>query len=267
MKALLRKEFYLFGGKKTLLILALSALPAILLNWSAIPFAYALTVCILPFSFHTKDDSARWWTYSKTLPFTRNQIVDAKYLFQLLLLLAVGLMLAAEYTVSILRHPGDRQLHMSPFFALYLFFIPCFVSALSFPLLFWTKRHGRKWLSGVVITVIVTPLLVLTVFILPTFLLNMAEIANPPGEVPLTFIVIGGQRYQITQAVVRQALRIAKWVVPLFSLALYGLSWLISRRIYRRGKKQRIPKEYRPQLPLKQDDDADFAAIQTIFFS
>ena len=50
MKALLRKEFYLFGGKKSLLILALSALPAILLNWSAIPFAYALTVCILPFS-------------------------------------------------------------------------------------------------------------------------------------------------------------------------------------------------------------------------
>lgn len=265
MKALLRKEFYLFGGKKTLLILALIALPAILLNWSFILFGFTVGFCILPFSFQTKDDSARWWTYSKTLPFTRNQIVDAKYLFQLLLILAIGLTLTAEYTVSILKHPDDPQLCMSPFFALYLFFVLCFVSALSFPTLFWTKRHGKNWLTVVVITVIWTPLLFLTIFILPTVLLNLAGIANPPGEVPLTFIVIGGQRYQITQATVRQALRIAKWAVPMLSLAIYGLSWLLSRKIYRRGKKkQHIPKEYRPRLPQNQDDD--FPVIQTMFF-
>ena len=263
MKALLRKEYYILGGKKTLLLfIALIALPAILLNWSAIPAALMIGFCTLPYSLSAKDDNARWWTYSKTLPYSRGQIVDAKYLFQLLLILMFGLVLLLEYAVSFLLHPDHL---MSPFFALYLFFVLFLISALSFPAIFWTKRHGKNWLTAVVIAVIGTPLLLLTFFMLPTILLNLDAIANTSGEVPLTFIVIGGQRYQITQTVVRHIIRIAKWIVPPFSLVLYGLSWYLSRRIFCRKYDRRTPKEY---SPCRQQDDADtIAVMQTMFLN
>ena len=80
MKGLLRKEFYILGGIKTPIGIAAMFTAALILNWDFLYFTTALVIVFLPVTLFNADTKARWWTYSKTLPYSRKQIVDAKYL-------------------------------------------------------------------------------------------------------------------------------------------------------------------------------------------
>ena len=227
MKGLLRKEYYIFGGKQKLLPCILFGAVGILTNWLVIPVTLTVCLVLLPLTLNTKDDSARWWTYAKTLPYTCNQIVDAKYLFQLALILLFTLMLLMQYLVSVFlgRDP------MNLFFMHYLFFINCIISAIAFPILFRFKRNGKKWLIAIVTGIIWFAVLMVNSVILPVFLINIGRVGFPADGMIETFIVIGGQRYQLTETAMERIREIVKWLTPVFSLAVYGLSWQISRRI------------------------------------
>ena len=262
MKALLRKEFYISGGRKALLTAAAATPFMILLNWSGIAAVYALLLCLLPLTIRIKDDSARWWTYAKTLPYSRNQIVDAKYLFQLLLILIFGLMLVLERFASALLFP-DKPL--SSQYAEYLFFLPCFLSALSFPMVFWGKRHGQNWLSHTVFALIWIVAMTISLMGLPALLLTISQIDVSPGIITDTYILIGNRRF--TSDELLRFWAVFKWILPSVSMALYGVSWLLSRKIFRLRRHRRIPAEYPPRRSNAQEDEEAIAVMMNMFWN
>ena len=259
MKALLRKEYYILGGRTAILTAVVLAVPALLLNWSFNLVMLAIILCVLPFALDTKDINARWWTYAKTLPYSRDQIVDAKYLFHLVMILLFGLVMLTERFISWLINP-ERMLNAV--FAEYLFFAVCLMSAFIFPSIFRKKRHGSGWLTTAALTVLLLTVSMALCTVLPGLLLQCCDIAYPHSDTePLRMIG------SFSGSDLRQIGRIAKWIVPPFSLALYGLSWRLSRRIFRRKYDRRPPKEYSPVRIGQQDDEDAVLIAQTMFWN
>lgn len=113
MKGLLLKDWYLMKAHcRMYLIMA-----AVFLAWSAINrenFFYVLYPCLLcgmiPVNLLAYDERSRWLQYSTALPYTRAQLVSAKYLTGLLVQLAVLAVTAVTQTAGmVLRGSFELQ--------------------------------------------------------------------------------------------------------------------------------------------------------------
>ena len=90
MKALLRKEFYLLGGRKPIIILLLITTVIALLPMSIFmgcSFLFVPLMLTIPSVLHQRTFACRWNQYADTLPLTRAQRVDARYLTVYILIL------------------------------------------------------------------------------------------------------------------------------------------------------------------------------------
>ena len=225
MKGLLRKEFYILGGIKTPIGIAAMFTAALILNWDFLYFTTALVIVFLPITLFNADTKARWWTYSKTLPYSRKQIVDAKYL-TLLICMSIPVLGQLLHTgVNLLMQRESMPVLSAP----YLLFLLCYIPAFWFPALFWKKRHGVKWLAVIVICVILIAAMLPLLTMLPTFAIFESAARNE--DVQTTFFFFG-KEYTLNNAL--PFFRRVKLLLPFAGVLLYALSWQISRRIYRR---------------------------------
>ena len=225
MKGLLRKELYILGGIKTPIGIAAMFTAALILNWDFVYFTTALVIVFLPITLFNADTKARWWTYSKTLPYSRNQIVDAKYLTLLIGMSMPVLGQLLHAGINMLLHRESMPVLSAP----YLIFLLCYIPAFWFPVLFWKKRHGAKWLAVIVICAILIAAMLPILGLLPTF--AVFESAARNENVQTTFFFFG-KEYALNEAL--PLIRRIKLLLPFAGVLLYALSWLLSRKIYSR---------------------------------
>ena len=114
MKALLRLNYYMIGGNKIVLAVA-----AILFFFLLLPISrrgdasftvilslnFGAAIGFTPVGIEKAESVSRWRSYVKTLPYTREQFVDAKYLFSLISAAAAALLGAVMLPLMMLRNP------------------------------------------------------------------------------------------------------------------------------------------------------------------
>lgn len=101
MKGLLLKEFYMIN-KYCRMYLALVCIFAVVFVMSGNEFMMFYPVAltgIIPMSLVSYDERSKWCVYADTFPYTRKQIVSAKYLITLFYLLGTVVILAAAGAV------------------------------------------------------------------------------------------------------------------------------------------------------------------------
>ena len=114
MKALLRLNYYMIGGHISALIIIAFPFLSMLLPISRrgdASFAIIMSIMLgfiigsVLFGIEKAESVSRWRSYAKTLPYTREQFVDAKYLFSLLSAAAAALLGAVMLPLLMLRNP------------------------------------------------------------------------------------------------------------------------------------------------------------------
>ena len=219
MKGLLRKEFAIIGGGATFVTLVIFMVFVLVMQQphpehntdSAPVFVPLVLACFTgfhPFISHSAE--GRWRQYVKTLPYSRKQIVDAKYLFACL---AAGCMLIFEVLLLFLLN-APHIAAMTALAASVMLLIP----ALLLPFIFLEYRRG--WQTG-------TLLLFLSVCLLTT----------AAGFVLPIMYSIGTRQSSIEPE--SQLLLYSPYYLLAAAVLLFPLSWLLSRRIFCRRKKRR----------------------------
>ncbi|MBP0966796.1 MAG: ABC-2 transporter permease [Oscillospiraceae bacterium] len=114
MKALLRLNYYMIGGYKIVLAVAAILFFVLLLplsrRWDVsfsviLSLNFGAAIGFTPIGIEKAESVCRWRSYAKTLPYTREQLVDAKYLFSLLSAAAAALLGAVMLPLLMLRNP------------------------------------------------------------------------------------------------------------------------------------------------------------------
>ena len=219
MKGLLRKEFTVIGGSASLLTLVIITVFVLVMrllhperNMELTPvFTPLLLACFT--GFHpviSHSAEGRWRQYVKTLPYSRKQIVDAKYLFAWL---TASCMLIFEVLLLFLLN-APHIAAMTALAASVMLLMP----ALLLPFIFLEYRRG--WQTGTLLLFLPVCLLMLAAgFVLP--LLFSIETRHGGMEPESTLLLY------------------SPWYLLAAAVLLFPLSWLLSRRIFCRRKKRR----------------------------
>lgn len=248
MKALLRKMFYESGGRTTLCICAAAL---IILSAAGILFRFPLhlaagtaaegLICCKPVMMLKHDFESRWCRYRGTLPFSRNQFVDASYLFLLLMVLLFGVLMLPLNVIYQLRDPSLTNLCM-PASAYYFLLIPLFLSV-ALPCCLAAERTEKAWLGSLLSSI---PLALLIPLFFWTFVLILEDGLSAGVNV---WSIFGKAVPKAQAALILTGLFTAPFLV-------YLLSWLFSRRLFgnRRQKRRQNP-------PAGNSDDDDAVLI------
>ncbi len=218
MKGLLRKEFAIIGGGATFVTLVIFMV-FILVMQQLHPERYAdsepvfiplLLACFTGFQpVISHSAEGRWRQYVKTLPYSRKQIVDAKYLFACL---TAGCMLIFEVLLLFLLN-APHIAAMTALAASVMLLMPAFL----LPFIFLEYRRG--WQTGTLLLFLPVCLLTAAGFVLPmVYSIGTRHSGIEPESQLLLYIP-----YCLLAAAV----------------LLFPLSWLLSRRIFCRRKKRR----------------------------
>ena len=230
MKGLLRKEYYNLGGIIIPICIAVTLIATLIFNLRALSIGWAVIAATMPISLFSADTKAHWWTYSKTLPYARSQIVDAKYLTELFFIAVPVLFQLLMNAANLLLHRDMPDFQSLPYL---IFFFCCYAAALLFPLMFWEKRHGIGWLSGIAVSIILFAAILPLLVLIPTFAIFESAARNEAVKTTFYFF---GTEYTLNEAL--PVFRRIRQLLPPAGILLYGLSWLLSRRIYRRRKRR-----------------------------
>lgn len=148
MKALLLKDWYMTVKycKAYLLIIA------VFVGISAasdINFFYGFYACLMagmvPVTLLGYDERSKWTVYSLTLPYTRAQLVSAKYIIGGCAQLATLVLLAVAQDVRSALGGGFDLRNLADFMSV-LLFVSCMVSSLNLPFVFkFGVEKGRIW--------------------------------------------------------------------------------------------------------------------------
>ena len=217
MKALLRKDFYLIGGKRGLLTAFITFLSMALflrfslgnesfesispMRWLGIGFSLGL----LPDATDRAEAQSRWRTYAKTLPYSRRDKVCAKYVFSLLAALAGT---ASVTLLMMLLHCSVFRVTAGAAIAL---ITALNTSAFQYPLIFLHIRRGGSVLFHLISVVLGI------VYFLPQFSLMIAFFTAQACN-------------SITPS--HQLILYVPYIGVPVSLVIYLLSWLLTCRIY-----------------------------------
>ena len=103
MKGLLLKDWYMAKKycKMYLIVAVLFIATAAFVKTNLFFIFYPYIICgMLPFTLMSYDEYSRWQTYSETMPYTRAQIVSAKYLIGLFAQIAVLILSSISQAVQ-----------------------------------------------------------------------------------------------------------------------------------------------------------------------
>ena len=148
MKGLLLKDFYMMIKYcRTYLLIGIVFIAVSFAGMDSQNMFFVFYPCLLcgmiPVNLLAYDERSRWLEYSGTLPYTKAQLVSAKYLLGILvqgaMLLAVGIAQAVRMNLAGTFSPGDFVLFMALIFAM-----ATVTSSISLPFMFrWGVEKGR----------------------------------------------------------------------------------------------------------------------------
>lgn len=138
MKALLLKDWYMMKAycKSYLLVAVVFMAVSFFSNGDLFFTFYPCLLCgMIPVSLLGYDEQSRWMQYSATMPYTKAQLVSAKYLVGLL---AQGAMLLVTGTVQAIKMAADGSFVLGEFavFMLLLMSMAAFTSSIATPFMF-----------------------------------------------------------------------------------------------------------------------------------
>lgn len=155
MKGLVIKDFYLIRKycRMCLLIAVVFAVCSALEENVFIMFYPVVLGGVIPVTLVSCDEKSKWSVYAETFPYTRKEIVSAKYLITLLYLAAVVLLSAVSQAVSMLRAAGEFRLtsYLSTVFSMLA--VGLIVPGMMLPAIFKLGvDRGRIVYYGIIIT-------------------------------------------------------------------------------------------------------------------
>lgn len=206
MKGLLLKDFYMILKYCRIYLIMIPISWGIMLFVKEPFFALypCLLFCTIPITLQNYDEKEKWNSYSRTLPYSSKQLVSAKYLLNLLTVLLNLAMTLIGRLIQILVTPevNPEELGTTLFFTFLISVIP---TMLIMPVIF--KFGAEKAMLSYGIMAIIIGL-VCTGFATMGDILSFPEIAINPAL--LTGFILTG------------------------IVILYGISWLISIKVYSR---------------------------------
>lgn len=222
MKGLLYKDWSLIaGGYRTNFILLLLCYSLFTITFRVTFLAYAMVFVLGMYASSTiaLDENSHWDAYAHTLPVTPGQLVSSKYLLTLLLTFAslpLGYMMIALLPTP-KPSPLETSMGLAAAVAVTLLYLS-FVIPLSYH---FGATKARSWVSLSILIVALGPVAVFMV--LPDTVTQHFQnalhtldltVTSSCSELAFTLLVIAG--------------------LVLFSLAVFGISWAVSVRIYTR---------------------------------
>ena len=148
MKGLLLKDFYMMVKYcRTYLLIGAVFIAVSFAGQDSQNMFFVFYPCLLcgmiPVNLLAYDERSRWTEYSGTLPYTRAQLVSAKYLLGVLvqgaMLIAVGIAQGVRMHLAGNFHWGEYGLIMASIFAM-----AAITSSISLPFMFrWGVEKGR----------------------------------------------------------------------------------------------------------------------------
>lgn len=148
MKGLLLKDFYMMAKYcRTYLLIGIVFIAVSFAGTDSQNMFFVFYPCLLcgmiPVNLLAYDERSRWMEYSGTLPYTRAQLVCAKYLLGMLvqgaMLLAVGIAQGVRMQLAGNFHWGEYGMIMATIFAM-----ATITSSISLPFMFrWGVEKGR----------------------------------------------------------------------------------------------------------------------------
>ena len=206
MKALLRKEFYLLGGRKPIVILLLiTAVFALLPLYVFMGYSFLLVILLLtiPSILHNKSFACRWNQYADTLPLTRAQLIDARYLTVYFLILGGTLIILLLSLLNGLLYEPEFTARFRPAILIFGAGI-CIYAALALPFSCISERLNNR-IPAIIGSVILT---VVFMVVVPRLLIFLIDDMPDPAH-----------RFS------------ALYVWLLLTAAISTVSWLITRCI------------------------------------
>lgn len=206
MSGLLLKDFYMIRKYfKSYLLLLVCFLALSVTNSENMFFIfYPCLLCgLLPMNLLSFDEKSRWNTYCGSLPYTKGQIVSAKFL--------VGIIMQAVVLVSsgithAIRMIVKNQFVLSEYFGLMLmlFAVSAITSSVSMPFVFKYGAEKGRLFNYVVIGIVCAVSGALTGLI-------KADVVMPDFSLSMVFAAL-----------------------CIMGIGVYTVSWLLSIRFYRK---------------------------------
>jgi len=146
MKGLLLKDLYMCRAYcRNYLFIALIFIAAGFISYGNMFFMFypCMLAAMVPVSLLGYDERSRWCDYCRTMPYSKAQIVSAKYLIGLILQLAVLMIcsLAMAVKLSVVESAAWGELGV---FLMTLVCVSCLVSSISMPFMFkYGVEKGR----------------------------------------------------------------------------------------------------------------------------
>ena len=210
MKGLLLKDFYMTAKYcRSYLLIGIVFIAVSFAGPESQNMFFVFYPCLLcgmiPVNLLAYDERSRWLEYSGTLPYTKAQLVSAKYLVgvivQGVMLLAVGIAQAVRMQLAGSFRLGEYGMIMAAIFAL-----ATITSSISLPFMFrWGVEKGR--IVYLVMVGLFCGISAVASIVLPDNI--FAQAASFAPALPLAFLAAVG---------------------------LYALSWFLSTRFY--GKRE-----------------------------
>ena len=200
-----------------LIILAAYALMVATGLWSVSVLVGFLSVMVsmLPFTCFNVDHAAKWDAYGLALPVSRNKIVGARYL-SLLLLLALSAVISLAVGAGMLVSGREEDVSVTLLTALVCLGLGTFINAPMLPLIYWFGAERAR-------------------------IVFFALFFGIGGLLSLWLLPMGGAQWletiiNDTDAFYQSEFFIAAAALVFIavSFALLGVSYLISRTIYKR---------------------------------
>ncbi len=199
MKGLLLKDFYGLKafGRTMLLVIGVYAVIAFATKDGGFLTSMVMVFCaMLPMTSVGVDEQAKWNGYAQCMPVSRRQVVLAKYVM-LLILMVAGFALAMVVSV-IIAVIGGGTMADSLVMGTLMFGAALSISALSLPILFKLGAEKSRMFIMLMFVLLVLPFVLLQV--------SVDTLAN--------------------------ILRIAQYALPFVGLALLAGSYGVSAKIY-----------------------------------
>lgn len=200
MKALLLKEFYMAKSYMRVFVamVLIFLFASIWGNGNTFLIMYPMIITsMLPMSLLSYDEKFKWDRYCAAMPFTRAQVVSAKYVFVLLSGLGIFLLSAIAQGVRLLPEGKDEYLMLLSL----LLTMGLMGPAVLLPIIYKLGSERARIAYYIVIGAVCA-----FVFILPYDSLTVTGTASIPA--PLLICIL--------------------------SVLLFGLSWLLSIQFYKK---------------------------------
>ena len=205
MKGLLIKEMYLLKKDCVGYILAIAAfiILALMGNDSAIVAIWPGTMtAMIPVALLSNDERSKWNLYCGTLPYTKAQLVSAKYLSGLFMQI-ITLLLSGMTQAFIMTQKSSVRLDLWLMQMTVAVIIPLVLSSISYPLIF---RFGAE--KGQIIYALIIGLI--CALLIPLIMAAPWLIAQQSPSIA------------------------SKAVCCLIAVAMYALSWCLSIALYKK---------------------------------